>query len=364
VIRFSAFLVVVAVGLLVAGVVTSKLLLVYIAIGVSGVALLALGIGVAVNWRELTGKPTTDAAEASAPGPAASPQGAVPQTQPGLQDFPRSAPAPAPAGTAPAGTAPAGSGWPAAVPSGPSRASYLAAAEPPLRTQTSDAPFRPAAFTPRTEAPARSAWEWRDEPVPPPAQAQPASAVEAPAEAPAPQKPAQSPTPSKPADKPISPRDENAAEPPQAAESNESPDTPPSCDRPSAEGQPSDKDESGQDPASAQDQPPAGRQDDAKPEASASEPGSALAASAAADALVTSPSAQADEADEAEPAGLDPDLEVTVVPGVPRYHKARCILIRFMGDSDLDTMTLAAAREVGCTPCRACLPDQPEKPPE
>ena len=58
-IRFSAFLVVVAVGLLVAGVVTSKLLLVYIAIGVSGVALLALGVGAAVNWRELTGKPGT-----------------------------------------------------------------------------------------------------------------------------------------------------------------------------------------------------------------------------------------------------------------------------------------------------------------
>ena len=67
-IRFSAFLVVVAVGLLVAGVVTSKLLLVYIAIGVSGVALPGPGIGAAVNWRELTGKPKTDAAEASAQG--------------------------------------------------------------------------------------------------------------------------------------------------------------------------------------------------------------------------------------------------------------------------------------------------------
>ena len=67
-IRFSAFLVVVAVGVLVAGVVTSKLLLVYIAIGVSGVALLALGIGAAVNWRELTGKPKT--ADTSAQGPA------------------------------------------------------------------------------------------------------------------------------------------------------------------------------------------------------------------------------------------------------------------------------------------------------
>jgi len=63
VIRFSAFLVVVAVGLLVAGVVTSKLFLVYIAIGVSGVALLALGIGAAVNWRELFGKPKTAASD-------------------------------------------------------------------------------------------------------------------------------------------------------------------------------------------------------------------------------------------------------------------------------------------------------------
>ena len=84
-IRFSAFLVVVAVGLLVAGVVTSKLLLVYIAIGVSGVALLALGVGAAVNWRELTGKPGTaqpgtaepGTLEPSAQGPA--PQAAVPE---------------------------------------------------------------------------------------------------------------------------------------------------------------------------------------------------------------------------------------------------------------------------------------------
>jgi hypothetical protein len=69
-------------------------------------------------------------------------------------------------------------------------------------------------------------------------------------------------------------------------------------------------------------------------------------------------------AGEAEPAGPDPSMEVTVVPGVPRYHDARCILIRFMGDSDLDKMTLTAARQAGCTPCRACLPDQPDKSPE
>ena len=116
-IRFSAFLVVVAVGLLVAGVVTSKLLLVYIAIGVSGVALLALGIGAAVNWRELTGQPTTahpgtvepGTVETSAQGPA--PQTAVPERV--------TAPAAAGAGHAgvtPAGVAPAGSGWPVTTP--------------------------------------------------------------------------------------------------------------------------------------------------------------------------------------------------------------------------------------------------------
>ena len=64
--RFSAFLVVVAVGLLVAGVVTSKLMLVYMAIGVSGVALLALGVGAAVKWRELSGKPKTAASAVGA----------------------------------------------------------------------------------------------------------------------------------------------------------------------------------------------------------------------------------------------------------------------------------------------------------
>jgi hypothetical protein len=59
-----------------------------------------------------------------------------------------------------------------------------------------------------------------------------------------------------------------------------------------------------------------------------------------------------------EPEVLDLSREVTVVPGVPRYHNATCILIRFMGEKDLEKMTMAAARDNGCTPCRACLPDQ------
>jgi hypothetical protein len=58
----------------------------------------------------------------------------------------------------------------------------------------------------------------------------------------------------------------------------------------------------------------------------------------------------------------DPEREVTVVPGVPRYHDARCFLIRFMGNDDLDKMTVAAARQADCTPCRACEPDKPRGP--
>jgi hypothetical protein len=95
-------------------------------------------------------------------------------------------------------------------------------------------------------------------------------------------------------------------------------------------------------------------------------PGTTPAASAPAAPQPEQPEqpGQDKRAGQAEPAGPDRSMEVTVVPGVPRYHNASCILIRFMGDSDLDKMTRAAAREAGCTPCRACLPDQPEKSPE
>jgi hypothetical protein len=56
VIRFSAALVAVAIGVLIGGIATSKLLLVYIAIVVSAVALLALAIGVVVKREELFGE--------------------------------------------------------------------------------------------------------------------------------------------------------------------------------------------------------------------------------------------------------------------------------------------------------------------
>ena len=50
-----------------------------------------------------------------------------------------------------------------------------------------------------------------------------------------------------------------------------------------------------------------------------------------------------------------------MVPGVPRYRRnSGCILIRFMGDRDLQKMPVEAAKKNGCTPCRACHTDGEE----
>ena len=84
-IRFSAFLVAVALGLLVAGVVTSKLMLVYVAIGVSGIALLALGAGALLKRNELFGQPEPAEPGLARPEPAAAhlpPAQPVPQVAP------------------------------------------------------------------------------------------------------------------------------------------------------------------------------------------------------------------------------------------------------------------------------------------
>ena len=48
-----------------------------------------------------------------------------------------------------------------------------------------------------------------------------------------------------------------------------------------------------------------------------------------------------------------------IVPGVARYHRAGCILIRFLGGGDLKTSTAQEAEAKGCAPCRACEPDKP-----
>jgi hypothetical protein len=66
VIRFSAGLVVVAIGILVGGVATSKLLLVYVAIAVSAAALVALAIGVVLKREELFGEQLRTSADVAA----------------------------------------------------------------------------------------------------------------------------------------------------------------------------------------------------------------------------------------------------------------------------------------------------------
>lgn len=51
--------------------------------------------------------------------------------------------------------------------------------------------------------------------------------------------------------------------------------------------------------------------------------------------------------------------EVTIVPGVARYHRRGCLLIRFLGDGDMETMTRREAEAAGSVPCKACQAAEP-----
>jgi hypothetical protein len=62
----------------------------------------------------------------------------------------------------------------------------------------------------------------------------------------------------------------------------------------------------------------------------------------------------------AEADGTPLDAEVTIVPGVARYHRRGCILIRFLSDGDLETTTRGAAEATALVPCKACQPDKPD----
>ena len=78
------------------------------------------------------------------------------------------------------------------------------------------------------------------------------------------------------------------------------------------------------------------------------------------DAAVAAPAAQETPAEEPEAQPSTGRVEVTVVPGVARYHRRGCILIRFLGADDLEIMTRQEAEEVKFMACRACQPDQLE----
>src|SRR2546430_639314 len=54
------------------------------------------------------------------------------------------------------------------------------------------------------------------------------------------------------------------------------------------------------------------------------------------------------------------DADVTIVPGVARYHRRGCILIRFLSDGDLEARTRREAEATGLVPCKACQPDKPD----
>jgi hypothetical protein len=354
VIRFSAFLVAVAVGLLVAGVVTSKLLLVYLAIGVSGVALLALGVGAAVKWRELSGKPQAAVSEADVREPVSAqaqhvqaqqapvPLAAVPQAPPEHQ--------PAAAGAAAL--------WESAVPP--------TGMFPPVRPgEPGDTQRRPAAFTPLPASGAPASRATR-----PAGQDQPgATDRQAPETEPSPQdlRPAAD-------SRPMTDLQDTESPPStqQAAEgtAQAAPDTvQPAAVQPAAAPAPPSPEPPAVQPTAAV-QPPAVQPPAVQPPAV--QPPAVQPAPTPTPARLEPDAAGPEPVADPAPAATDPDPQtrptpqtiVTVVPGVPRYHNANCILIRFMGESDLETMTLAAARETGLTPCRACLPDQPDKQPD
>jgi len=64
-------------------------------------------------------------------------------------------------------------------------------------------------------------------------------------------------------------------------------------------------------------------------------------------------------AERSGPAAPPDSNAVVIVPGVARYHRTGCILIRFLGGDDLETLTAQEAKAQGCAPCRACEPDKP-----
>ena len=78
---------------------------------------------------------------------------------------------------------------------------------------------------------------------------------------------------------------------------------------------------------------------------------------AAAESGVEAASRPGDEPPAVQAAAAPETALVAVVRGVPRYHEADCVLIRFMPEGDVQKMTIPRAREEGCTPCAACQPE-------
>jgi hypothetical protein len=257
---------------------------------------------------------------------------------------------------------------------------------------------------PETAPPKRDTWDERPRwiisvgdadparPVPqsavsaPPARERPARA---PADEPAPVQPAPSQPPAgKPeAAKPAAGKPE-AAEPkptdagPEGAESEGAADVPPPGEPAAAEptaGKPRAEEPAAEEPAAEEpvaEEPAA--EEPAAEEPAAEEPVAKEPAAkepAAEEPVAKEPAAEESPAGQPaaeEPAAGEPGaggpagkpvpgrIEVTVVPGVARYHRSECILIRFLGAGDLEIMTRQEAEQAKFAACRACQPDQLE----
>lgn len=396
-IRLSAALVVAALGVLIAGVATSRLLLVYVAIGISAAALLVLAVGVVLKRDELFAEQARPVAVPAGVGGSAYGDSAYGDSAHGAGahgGWPSSRPAQqAPAQQAHDGTPARPGAWPPPVPGFPAAPAAANALSSPAPSPVGPASFRrpPApptradpvlpwsdslptrvdiggtplgdAAAPDKLAPMTSGTSVFDKPAfgaPQPAEAaaeamSAVSATEAPAARP---------------DAPVtSPEPDSAQVPPSWLD-----DVDDDLDSGTARRDWLTADEDAEDADPAPDAAWEVTADD-------DEAGDAVADSDA------GPDPRTDtDLDIGLDHGADPDADlpgllddddlsshdpevpppaakpsatgqVTVVPGVPRYHDEDCILIRFMADGDVQHMTMAEAEKAGCTPCRACQPE-------
>jgi hypothetical protein len=301
VIRLSALLVAVATALLIAGVITSKLSLVYVAIALSGAAFLLLSAGTAIKWRVLFGGAgARDGLDVAGPAWATA-QPAAPEPLAG-KPFPAADPFPAGEPFPVGEPFPASAAWSAAVGQRPATAGKGSSAGGPAAAPAAGwGGFAPAA----APAPGKAGSDDTAEPD------EALTAVVA----------------------------------GDAAESSSAEDDA-SHDGVNAEVADAESGLAGTEAAGAP------TDDAAAEESRSSGPSQDAGAAVAEDAGGAEAGAEAEARHDA-----DPTREVTVVPGVPRYHDAKCILIRFLGEDDLEKTTLAEAKQAGCTPCRACLPE-------
>jgi hypothetical protein len=420
VIRFSAALVVVAVGVLVAGIATSKLALVYVAIGLSAVALVALAIGVLLKRDELfgdaeqqVGLATGAAAGQSAlvGGPAfghgdtvsgAYGAGAYGSDQYGADPYGRQAGQ----GRVPVGATGSGSSAGGNAPAAPRRADLSQTRTDLAQTRADMSALREQPRPAGLGQPDLS--KTRTDLTPPPASAPPSPAPSAPPAATAPA-PSDAPAAGKPPTPPWQPPSgaswfdrQREAEEAAAAKSasasgvgkNEAEHGADADSAPAADVPPDSSDEAAataeneldaKSEAKNADDAVAGEHvDESTTDGSAAPDDSIKEVAGARTAvidttLVNAASAGTDRPDAATDAPAETDAaagtdadgppanaggsvrsgehQVTVVPGVPRYHAANCILIRFMDEDDLQKMTLDEATKTGCSACRACQAD-------